>query len=97
MTPAGTCHGIYPGLGGSQPRYIITKGSDGTMWFTNFGGGAIGRITTPFTPAITGFTPDWGTPSDQVTITGHALFGSHRGGHQRHRRHRHLFQCRPDA
>ena len=35
---------IFPNLDGYNP-YIITEGPDGAMWFTNFGGGAIGRIT----------------------------------------------------
>ena len=63
---------IFSNLDGYNP-YIITKGSDGAMWFTNFGGGAIGRITTAVTPAITGFTPTSGAPAHQVTITGHNL------------------------
>ena len=66
---------IFSVPGGYNP-FIITKGSDGAMWFTNFGGGAIGRITTSLTPAISGFTPSSGAPTDQVTITGANLSGA---------------------
>jgi virginiamycin B lyase len=63
---------IFQDLGGYNP-YNIAWGSDGAMWFNNFGGGAIGRITTGVTPAITGFSPTSGTTSDVVTITGRNL------------------------
>ena len=35
---------IYAGI--SSP-HGITAGPDGALWFTNFGGDSIGRITTP--------------------------------------------------
>ena len=68
MTATGTFT-IFSKLDGYNP-FIIAKGSDGAMWFTNFGGGAIGRITTGVTPDIESFAPTSGAPSDQVTITG---------------------------
>jgi streptogramin lyase len=60
VTPTGTITEFPTGVLGSSPRGI-TPGSDGNLWFTDYGTNSVGRITTSGT--ITEFpvpTPDAG-------------------------------------
>jgi IPT/TIG domain len=54
----------------------IAVGPDGAMWFANWAGSSIGRITTTVTPKIGSFSPTSGPAGTTVTITGQNLSGA---------------------
>jgi hypothetical protein len=65
----------YTATGLSFPA-TITAGPDGAIWFTDGGGGWIGRITTSVTPGITSLSGYSGDPGKKVTIQGGNLGGA---------------------
>jgi len=66
----------FPLGGGSRPRHIVA-GPDGAMWFTDYGGGHVGRITTA--GEITLSDPVTGSPEDIVLGPDGAMWFAMRG------------------
>jgi hypothetical protein len=74
MTTAGAVTS-YTATGLSFPQFV-TAGPDGAMWFTDGGGGWVGRIATTVTPQVTSLCVSSGAPGKKVTIKGVNLAGA---------------------